>query len=228
MNEVPPPTPAPAPKFATLQEALTAHGAPLDDAIVAALDKYAQIVWEMNQSLNLTRHTDYDKFVARDVLDSLALAGQLKPGDEILDLGSGGGVPGVIIAILRPDVQVSLCDSVTKKAKALEEIVHRAGLSIPVYHARAEDLLEDFRYHAIVCRAVAPLKKLLTWLAPHWASFDQLLAIKGGKWVEERNEARHFGLLNDLQLRKEVEYTTPGNDHPSVVLKIWPAGRKEP
>lgn len=176
MNEVPPP----APKFATLTEALIAHGAPLDDAIAAKLDEYVQVVWEMNQSLNLTRHTDYDRFVARDVLDSLALAGQLRPGAEILDLGSGGGVPGVIIAILRPDVQVSLCDSVTKKAKALEQIIHRLQLAVPVYHARAEDLLEDFRYDAIVCRAVAPLKKLLTWLAPHWASFDQLLAIKGG------------------------------------------------
>src|SRR5690606_20736120 len=71
LNEVPTPPPAP-PKFATLQEALIAHGAPLDEAVVAALDKYAQIVWEMNQSLNLTRHTDYDKFVGRDVLDSLA------------------------------------------------------------------------------------------------------------------------------------------------------------
>ena len=56
--------------------------------------------------INLTRHTDYGKFVGRDVLDSMQLAEHLREGDEILDVGTGGGVPGIVLAIVRPDLQV--------------------------------------------------------------------------------------------------------------------------
>jgi 16S rRNA (guanine527-N7)-methyltransferase len=72
---------------------------------------------------------------------------------------------------------------------------------------------------------VAPLWKLLTWLAPHWRAFDELLAIKGKSWVEERGEARHRGLLKNLELRKAATYPMPG-DPPgeSVILRLRPRG----
>jgi len=212
----------------TLEEALKKFGAPLAEEQRQTLQSYVDALWETNQVINLTRHTDYDKFVARDVIDSLALAGQLRAGEEILDMGTGGGVPGVIIAILRPDVQVSLCDSVGKKANATNEIVARTGLEIPVYHARAEELLEDFSFDSVVCRAVAPMKKLLTWMQGHWLSTDRLLVIKGTKWLDEVKEARHLGVTKGVEIRKTHEYETPGNDFPSVVIKIWPKDRPEP
>ncbi|MGY8768567.1 MAG: 16S rRNA (guanine(527)-N(7))-methyltransferase RsmG [Pirellulales bacterium] len=212
----------------SLSEALDKYEVPLPNAIAEKVDRYATTLWEMNKKLNLTRHTTYDKFVARDVIDSVALAGLIRPEEEILDLGTGGGVPGILLAILRPDIQVALCDSVAKKANAVHEIINELELPIPVHHGKGQHVLEDLRFDTVVCRAVAPLKKLLTWVEPHWLSMNKMLVIKGAKWSEERNEARHFGLLNKLELRNAHEYMNPGNDSPSVVLKIWPSGRKEP
>src|SRR5690606_36034619 len=148
------------------------------------------------------RHTDYDRFVARDVVDSLTVAELLEQGEHVLDLGTGGGVPGIILAIVRPDLHVTLSDSVAKKAAAVQDIVASLGLPIRVEHARGEALLApearggrrkgpaDKRFDTIVVRAVARLEKLLTWLAPHWDQFGRLLAIKGPAWVEERYVAR--------------------------------------
>lgn len=213
---------------ATLEEALRKYGAPLPAEIRDQLQRYVDVLWEINKSLNLTRHTDYDKFVSRDVIDSLALAGQLKPNEEILDMGSGGGVPGIVIAIIRPDVRVTLCDSVGKKAHAMQAMVEKLELEVPVYHNRAEEILEDLSFDAVVCRAVAPMKKLLTWLEGHWLEAGRLLTIKGARWVEEVKEARHHGVTKGVEIRNTYEYETPGNDHPSVIVKVWPKGRKEP
>ena len=73
-------------------------------------------------------------------------------------------------------------------------------------------------------RAVAKLKKLLEWCKPHWQSCDRLLVLKGPAWVAERGEARHYGLFNDLALRKLASYPLPGTDSESVLLQI---SRKE-
>jgi 16S rRNA (guanine527-N7)-methyltransferase len=172
--------------------------------------------------MNLTRHDTYEKFVARDVTDSLQLAKLLQPDEEILDVGTGGGVPGIPLAILRPDLQVSLCESVAKKAKAVDDIVKQLKLPIPVYHDRAENVLEDFRFTSLVVRAVAPLPKILRWFESHWASIGRLLLVKGPQWVNERAEARHLGLFANLSLRRRSSYVIPGSDAESVILEISP------
>ena len=119
-----------------------------------------------------------------------ALAQLLREKEEVLDVGSGGGVPGVLLAILRPDLDLSLCDSTQKKARVLTSIVAELGLKVPVHQCRAEHLLEDIRFDSLVARAVGPLWKILQWFEPHWASIGRLLLIKGPKWVDERAEAR--------------------------------------
>mgnify|MGYP001352010896 CR=1 FL=1 len=81
-------------------------------------ETYYQELAQWNQRLNLTRHVDYDTFVARDVVDSMQLAEFLVGGETVLDIGSGGGVPGMLLAILRPDVSMTLCDAVKKKTNA--------------------------------------------------------------------------------------------------------------
>lgn len=186
------------------------------------LDRYCRALWDWNTRLNLTRHTTYDKFVARDVIDSLALERLLESGDRVLDVGTGGGVPGVILAIVRPDLEVSLCESVAKKARAVEAIVAEAALALPVYHARAEEVLAAHHFDTLVVRAVAPLPKLLTWFAPHWDNFGRLLVIKGPHWVDERHEARERGLLRGLELRKAAAYPLAGTHSESVILSIQP------
>ena len=101
----------------------------------------AELLWDWNAKINLTRHTDYEKFVARDLIDSLAFAQFLEPKEKVLDVGTGGGVPGVVLAIVRADLQCRFRESVGKKARAVADIVERLGLPMPVLHARAEEIL---------------------------------------------------------------------------------------
>ena len=180
------------------------------------------MLWDWNEKINLTRHTDYDKFVARDVVDALAIARHLGPSERVLDVGSGGGAPGIVLAIVRPDLSVSLSESVAKKARVLEEMVRGLGLSAAANHCRAEDLLAVRAFDTLTARAVAPLTKLLTWFEPYWGAFDRLLAVKGPSWVEERHEAREQSLMKNLQLRKLETWPLPGTDSESVLLEIRP------
>jgi 16S rRNA (guanine527-N7)-methyltransferase len=209
----------------TLDAALLRHQITLPPEQVALLDRYCATVWEWNAKLNLTRHTNYDKFVGRDVADSLVFARFLQSGESVLDVGSGGGVPGVLLAILRPDLRVTLSESVGKRAKALADIVHRLGLSTPLHAGRAEELLARKRFKALTVRAVAPLAKLLTWFRPHWSAIDRMLVLKGPSWVDERGEARHLGLLQNLALRKLHAYPMPGTEAESVLLLVCPKDR---
>ena len=149
-----------------LAVALAAHHIELEPAQIELLDRYRVALWRWNEQINLTRHTTFEKFVARDVLDSLELAKQLPQGRRVLDLGSGGGVPGIIIAICRPDLRVTLCDSVGKKAKVLQSLVEELGLSTEVFGVRVEELLDLRTFDVIVARAVAPMWKILFWLMP--------------------------------------------------------------
>lgn len=190
----------------TFEAALQRHGMELDAPLVDSLRQYAELMWKYNEQLNLTRHTTWDLFVGRDLRDCLQLAHLIQPDEIVLDLGSGNGVPGIPLAILRPDIEVSLAESVGKRAKVLDELVSELNLAVPVYAARGEQLLEDFRFTTIVSRAVGSLLKFCRWVEPHWSSFDRLLLVKGPKWVDERGEARHYGALKDVDLRVVASY----------------------
>jgi 16S rRNA (guanine527-N7)-methyltransferase len=206
----------------TLPAALERHQIELPAEQVVQLEDYVQRLWAWNEKLNLTRHTDFEKFVARDLRDTVELSKLLHPEEEVLDVGTGGGVPGVVLAIIRPDLRVVLAESVGKKAQAVQEIVTAMKLPVPLYHCRAEELFDDFRFDAAVARAVGPLYKLCKWFEGHWASIGRLLAIKGPSWTEERHEARQKGLLNGLNLRVAASYPMPGTHSESVILKLWP------
>lgn len=192
----------------------------IDDDRLAKLDAYCRALWSLNEQINLTRHTNYDLFVRRDLLDTYQLAAFIAPNEEILDLGTGGGVPGIPLAILRPDVQVSLCDSVGKKARAIDGLVRQLKLPIRVHASRAQDVLEDQSFNTIVTRAAGSITQLCNWLQDYWHCFNRLLAIKGPKWVEERGEARHRGILHGIRLRRIHGYKMPGTKSESVILQL--------
>ena len=181
---------------------LARHEIELPAAANRPAGAYCRLLWEWNAKLNLTRHTDYEKFVARDLVDSLAFARFLDPGETVLDVGTGGGVPGVVLAIVRDDLKVALCESVGKKARAVADIVAAAGAG----RARASRPgrgpagRAPFR-HAGDPRG-GPAEEAVEWFSPHWGAFERMLVLKGPAWVDERGEARHYGLMHDLALRK--------------------------
>ena len=224
----------------SLSETLRQHEIDLAADQIELLDRYCQVLWDWNTKVNLTRHTDYERFVSRDVVDSLVLAEHLAEGERILDVGSGGGVPGIILAILRPDLKITLAESVGKKSKILTEIIAELGLPVRVFAGRAEKFLDAKKnkkgprgkksgtkkdtkvVDTLTVRAVASMPKLLRWFEPYWDRFGRLLLIKGPRWVEERGEARHFGLLSKLALRRLAAYPLPGTESESTLLQITP------
>ncbi len=219
----------PAPHFpqqhAALRDLLRAEQINATDEQLEMLDRYRRLLWSWNERMNLTRHTTLEKFVGRDVADSYQLSKLLERGERVMDVGTGGGVPGVVVAILRPDLSVALCESTQKKARAVEAIVSDLGIVIPVYPSRAEEVLALTTFDSLVARALAPLAKVLGWLQPHWDAFDRLLLIKGRSWEEERGESRHLGLLRGLELRKAASYVTSGTGAESVILSVARASK---
>ena len=157
--------------------------------------------------------------------DAVAISPHLAANEHVLDVGTGGGVPGVILAILRPDLRVELCDSVAKKAKAVREIVAESGLVIPVHEGAAQGIVMKAsagkdRFNTLVVRAVAPLIKLLGWFEPLCESYGRLLVIKGPRWEDEKGEARHKGFVKKVTVRRIAAWPIRGSDNESVLLEI--------
>jgi 16S rRNA (guanine527-N7)-methyltransferase len=218
----------PTPENDTLSAALTRQGLTLDPSTTDKLEAFARALWDWNERINLTRHTTWEKFVSRDVVDAHQLNSLVPQGASVLDVGTGGGVPGVVMWILRPDLQMTVCDPVGKKAKAVTEMMQRCQFPVRVLSERAEQIVAREAFDALVVRAVAPLTELLGWFYPVWENIGRLLIVKGPKWLDERADARHKGKLHQLELRKAASYPLPGTESESVILKLWPKGLPEP
>lgn len=203
-----------------LSAALNKYGIDIPSEQQAMLHRYCDLLWEWNQKLNLTRHTDFDTFVSRDLWDTVQLSSWIEDGERVLDVGSGGGVPGLVLAILRPRVIVTVSDSIEKKTRALEDMVKRLGLQTQVANSRVQDLLPRRKYDTLIARAVGPTHKILRWVSPFWSRFRRMLLIKGPNWVTERKEARHRGVMNDVELRKLSSYPMFGTESESVILSF--------
>ena len=184
------------------------------------IQQYCVLLWHKNQQMNLTRHTDWQTFVARDLVDTLELSKLITHGCEVLDVGSGGGVPGLLLAILRPDLQLSLTESVGKKAHALAEFAEALSLKAQIYQERAENLLGDFRYDFMTARAIGSISKLCRLFNGHWINVGEMLATKGPNWINEKAEAENAGLLNEVDVELASEYQTPTAEWKSSILRI--------
>ena len=141
---------------------------------------------DWNSKINVISRKDMDSFYEHHVLHSLALAIPLKnmlvPGDRILDLGTGGGFPGIPLAIFFEDCEFLLCDSVNKKTKVASEVAASLNLNnVTVVNDRAENLPGSFDY--VVSRAVTSLDKMLPWIKGRYGK--GVLYLKGGDIDEE-------------------------------------------
>lgn len=206
--------------MASLKQVLDQYQLVVPEKAYPLLKRYCDYLWEINQQINLTRHTDYEKFVTRDLLDTLELSKLIPAGKEVLDVGSGGGVPGMVLAILRPDLKLTLSDSIGKKTSALNEIAEKLSLDVEIYQTRAEDLLEDFRFDYTTARGVGSLLKIGTWFKKVWPAAGKMLAFKGPNWIKEKAVADENGLFKRCDIRVVAEYPVPGCDWSSVILQI--------
>jgi len=131
----------------------------------AALEKLYK---EWNEKINVISRKDIEGLYEKHVLHSLSIAAvfDFKKGSRIMDLGTGGGFPGIPLAIFFPDVHFHLVDSIAKKLKVIEAIAETIGLkNITTQHTRAEEI-KDRKFDFVISRAVAPLKDLWKWSKP--------------------------------------------------------------
>jgi 16S rRNA (guanine527-N7)-methyltransferase len=162
---------------------------PLQLQQFAALEGLYQ-TW--NAQINVISRKDTDYFYERHVLHSLAIAKiiQFLPGASVLDIGTGGGFPGIPLAILFPEVQFHLVDSIGKKIKVVQEVAGHLGLqNVEASHVRAENVKD--RYDFIVSRAVTQMPIFLTWVKGKSAKKNLhpfkngVFYLKGGDLSEE-------------------------------------------
>lgn len=160
-------------------------------------DRFARLVplyTEWNAKINVISRQDIENLEERHILHSLAIAKvfSFKPGAQLLDLGTGGGFPGVPLAIMFPEVKFMLVDGTGKKIRVVQEVADALGLTnLTARHSRVEDLKMNGQFDFVLSRGVAPLDKLLLWSQSllkkkHIHAYPNgLIALKGGNLKPE-------------------------------------------
>lgn len=160
-------------------------GLDLADEQIARLHDYEQLLVKWNKAINLISRQDIDRVVPRHLLDSLAAFSLLGEG-PVLDVGSGGGLPGIPLAIALDSVSFTLCERMTKRARFLQLAVRELGLSnVRVEAVDVELLPADVRFPTIVARAVASPRNLWKLMADRLDSHGSLLVFSSTRVTAE-------------------------------------------
>ena len=160
------------------------------EATEAAI-RYAQILAGAGVERGLLGPREVTRVWDRHVLNSAVVAELLEPNEQIADIGSGAGLPGIPLALARPDIHVTLVEPLLRRSDFLREVIDALGVNCRVVRGRAEDRAvrdEVGESDAVVSRAVASLDKLTKWSAPLLRSGGRMLAIKGERAEDEVRE----------------------------------------
>lgn len=152
---------------------------------------------DWNDKINVISRKDIDSLYLKHVLHSLAIAAvaAFEPGSHVIDIGTGGGFPGIPLAIFFPEVQFHLVDSIAKKLKVIDAVAEATGLkNVTTQHTRAEEIKKR-QFDFVVSRAVAPVKDLWRWANPLVKKGNKhelpngLICLKGGHLAQEIAES---------------------------------------
>ena len=172
-------------------------GVKITPAQAQSFQTYMELLLEWNEKINLTAITDPAEIVEKHFLDSLTLLSSctIKQGAKLIDVGTGAGFPGIPLKIMRPDLQLTLLDSLNKRLNFLGEVCDALGLESTRVHKRAEEAGLDQKmresYDIAVARAVAPLNVLCEYCLPLVKMKGYFIAMKGPGAREELNGAEH-------------------------------------
>lgn len=217
-----------------------------DATVDARLRHYLELLLKTNDDINLTGAKSLEELEQRHLRDSLELTKlpEIRAAEFVLDVGTGGGLPGIPLAICCPGVQVTLLDATQKKIRAVQEFI--TALELPNARAvagRAEELGHSLswrqQYDVVVSRALAPLPSLLEYLAPFAAPDGVLVAFKGTDAKEELESAQEAMRRLNVRFDRRVVYELKGLTFALLVFrvrgevhKLYPRGqglvRKQP
>lgn len=164
---------------------------------IGQLVQLQELYEHWNQQINVISRKDIDELYIRHVLHSLSIVAvcPFNPGMSIVDIGTGGGFPGIPLAIFYPEVQFLLVDSIGKKLKVVQGVADSISLeNVKVLHSRMEQIPQQ-EFDFAVSRAVAPLKELWTWARPYIKKrkstelANGLICLKGGDLAQEISES---------------------------------------
>ena len=208
------PTPVPLTPPEGFDARLKEVGVTVDAAVIARLGDYLARLLAMNEQMNLTAIAEPAAAWERHILDALTvlpLLAELTPGSRLVDVGSGGGLPGIPLAIARPDLKVTLIEATQKKAAFLSAVAQALELThVSVRAERAEQLgAEELRgaFHAVTARAVGKLVTLVPLTAPFARVGGRILLVKGQRADEELAEVTR--VIAEQRCTHEKTVATP-------------------
>ena len=166
------------------ETAKAVFGANYDKAV-----QYAELLSRDSEKLGLLGPRELDKLWSRHILNSAVVSEYIESGMKVADIGSGAGLPGLPVAIAKPDCQVTLVEPMERRSDWLKQVVSELKLdNVRVFRVRGEDL--DPQFDVVMARAVAALPKLIRFAIPGVLPGGRLLALKGVKAEEEIEEAK--------------------------------------
>lgn len=175
----------------------------LDTCMTKPVMTYLQLLRRWNETYNMTAITNWHDMVVQHALDSAAVIPYVK-GSRIVDAGTGGGLPGIILAIFKPQASVSLIDSVAKKTRFLNHVKRQLQLeNVQVIHDRVENYIPDKKFDVVISRAFAEVNLFLELTGQLGDQHTRFMAMKGPK-VEHLAEDSAFNLVSELAI--EVPY----------------------
>lgn len=207
-----------------LKENALKFGVSLNEVALDRFDKYAQLLIEWNEKINLTAITQPDEIVMKHFVDSLALYKyiDIKDDSKIIDVGTGAGFPGVALLIANPKLDVTLLDSTKKKLNVIQNILDEIGLNANIIHARAEEAGKNpqFReqFDIVTARAVSNLRDLSEYCLP-FAKIDGIFApLKSVSASEELKNAKKAISTLGGEYCKTENYTVDECGERSIII----------
>lgn len=199
-------------------------GLDLDTYGLERFDSYAERLVRWNEHVNLTAITEPDDIVIKHFVDSLCVLKYvtMKKNEKLVDIGSGGGFPGLPLLIANPQLDVNFVDSVGKKLGFIKDVLRSSGLIGTVTHERAEELGKNNshreKYDYATARAVAPLNTLCEYALPLVKQGGLFIALKGPDIQAELSAAANAIKVLGGEVAKAVEYKLPNGDNRSLII----------
>jgi 16S rRNA (guanine527-N7)-methyltransferase len=199
-----------------LTDGIATLGLTLSDEQVDTLMAYQALLERWNRRFNLTAIRDPDRMVTEHLLDALSIATAVQ-GPRVIDVGTGAGLPGLVLAIYAPDISMVLLDSNGKKTRFLREAVRALELpKVEIQTTRSEDYRPDVAFDTVMCRAFAPLPRLVK-VASHLRAPQGILLAQKGQYPSA--EVDQLGDAWDVQ---STSLVVPGLEKTRHLLILRP------